>query len=315
MPSARFLVVDSTPGAGDYTTIQSAVDAASAMTPPPDLTNPVTVYIRPTAGHWNENVVIRSDGIRLVGVGGQGTTKIMPQTGCPLTITNATLASLATYNASGDYADLVNQGNAGPRSIQLRDIELEAVQAGQHALRCLGVKGDASATTTRFLNIELLMVNVTLSSASGKGVWARNANYISTGGYYWCPAGGEFRNISGFWTQSGETDSGIIMEYNSTSPYGRANSAHLGFNGLYHTIRGNLTLQGTGKVGGDLCVDCCIEGNLDVQGGNPNRGLIQNPYIKGNIIIALGATLTMNAGRYMGSLTDPGGGLTRNLGN
>jgi hypothetical protein len=316
-PSPRYLIVDANVGSGDYTTIQAAVNAAEIMVPPPAPNDPIVIFVHPKNAGWNENVVIRQTGIRLIGVGGQGTTKIIAQTGTPLTLTNATLASLAAFDISGNYADLVNQGNAGPTDIQIRDIELESKQAGKHAMRCLGVKGDSSPTTTRFLNAELLMINVTFKTAggAGKGLWVRNANYISTGGYFWNPAGAEFHNISGFWPTGGETDGDIIIEYNLTSPFGRANGAHLGFNGIYHIIRGSLILQGTGKVGGDTCTSCSIESNLDVQNGNPTRGVLDNPYIKGNIIIANGATLIMNAGRYMGTLTDPGGGFTRNLGS
>ncbi len=82
--------------------------------------------------------------------GGWGDVVITAPSGeVPLTITNATKASLATYRTSGTYSDLVNQGNAGPQDLCLRGLSFSE-PSYTYAVEFLGVKGDATASTTNF---------------------------------------------------------------------------------------------------------------------------------------------------------------------
>jgi len=315
----RAFVADPRVGFGDFNTIQEAINAAEALIPEPTWDSPAFVFVMPKEGFWDENIVVRKDGIRIIGLGGQGCTKLVATIGHALTLTNATPDSLAAYDVSGNYADLVSQGAVHPWDIQLRNIEIESRQAGKHALRLLGVKGDhGGGTLTSFLGNELLMIDVTLRATGGGGarsIFARNANYISTGGYFWGAAAIELHNIAGFWPLAAQL-AAVTVEYNAASPYGQpTDTGNYGFCGAKCIVRGNLTLQGTGRASGDLCAGNTIEGDLDIQDGNVGRGTMIGCHVQGAVKLANGATFRMDGGRYMGALVDPGGGLTRNIGS
>lgn len=86
----------------DYLSVQAAVTAAEAAA----LANPgqnMTVLITP--GAYAEDVLVRSDRIRIVGLGAYGAVVVQS-----ITFTDATLASLALFDASGDPTTLVKDG-------------------------------------------------------------------------------------------------------------------------------------------------------------------------------------------------------------
>jgi hypothetical protein len=165
-------------------TIQSAIDMAAALAPIPDATHPVLISVGP--GIYNENVIHDVDGIHVVGHGRYVTT-ISPTLGPGYKITNATRASVAAYNISEDYADLVNNGS-GPRSGSIQNLTIISNAVGQDALQMFGVKGDASPTTTNFGDGGLFVVGCQCSvfgAGGALGIYIRNVGWCQFDTSWW----------------------------------------------------------------------------------------------------------------------------------
>jgi hypothetical protein len=201
-PSGRSLYVsvygsasgNGTPGM-PFNTIQGALTAAASLVPTPSGLNPVEIFIGP--GLYNENVVVQLDGIFLNGAV-RDAVSISVTAGSALTVTNATTVSLAAYNASGNYAHLVNIGSAGPRTFGAENLLLRTTDALGCAVRLLGVAGDAGAGITDFLDANYAttnngfgFINCYLQQnfvGAATCFYARNVNYIGMDTSFWMGA-------------------------------------------------------------------------------------------------------------------------------
>lgn len=178
--------------AAPFLTITAALAAAATLSPAPSGANPVVISIG--RGIYNENVVVRDDGIFLNGEI-RDAVCITVSSGTALTVTNATTASLVAYNASGNYAHLVNMGSAGPRTFGAENLLLRTTDALGCAVRLLGVAGDAGAGFTDFLDANYAtsnngfgFINCYLQQnfmGAATCFYARNVNYIGMDTSFW----------------------------------------------------------------------------------------------------------------------------------
>lgn len=130
-----------------FANIQDAVDFIAENVTTTSLDPAV---IRIATGTYDGRIVIRQNGIVLFGED-PGYTFLTSSTGPALQITNATLESLETYNGSGLYSDLVYAaGDDVPQFISLNNLYIASLAPGVVSAEFLGVKGDASPTTTNF---------------------------------------------------------------------------------------------------------------------------------------------------------------------
>jgi len=160
---------------------RDAVLAAAELNP--TFLTPVTIKLGPgTFDLGDDSLEIHTDYLRLVGEGENDITIILSSE-VPLVLTNATPASYATYHSSGTYSDLVNQGDAGPRSFVSRGIKYQTTHVSGRTIECLGVKGDASSTTTDFgydssTYQGIIFDGMVVLGNAGPYLYARNAGVI-----------------------------------------------------------------------------------------------------------------------------------------
>jgi len=307
-----------------YTTIQEAVDDLE--------TNPSggfdTVIIR--RGIYAENIVVKHASLELRAEGGYASVMIAPAAGVPLTITNATTASLATYRGSDNYTDLLNDG-AGPLDSVINGVYLWAADGTSNGLELLGVKGDVDANRTNFLNGSAWYLGFWfMNSYCYSNALFRNTGWIST--YF-----SELFDIHAYncgnqtyrFTQSGGD---FYSTYDTGDANGYSVAAHGGLT-FYWTGIDDLELNGTelmnandkanrGSSFGDVNLNDTSSGvirggyirRLETAGGASFLG--ENLHIQLTVILGSGVgTVQLDGGAYMGALTDPDVKLVRNVGN
>lgn len=321
----------SVPAGGDgsfempYDTIQAAVDYFFA--------NPSggldAVHI--AAGFYPENVVVRNTAIALIGED-RHTTYIRPATGVPLTFTNATLASLAAYRISGDYADLINMGSAGPGDVIVSGLYLTVGDFAANALEFLGVAGDASATTTAFLCGGPIALGGEIHDCLLQlNFRARNAGWI---GFTRCTTYNlQCYNLANLVLERCNCVGNVINDFDAASIYGRPTLSPFGMQARYTKMQ-DFTLSGTAYTSTLFHADfvknymetvsvedtavltswaTTIAKNLSCEAAASYDG--HDDFIQGNLSFAAGVgTARLDGGRYMGTLTDPGAKFVRNVG-
>jgi len=300
-----------------FLTIQAAVNAAEAAVPAATFTNPVVVNVGP--GTFAEQVTIKKDGIYIKGAG-QNATYISPATGTALTVTNATLASLALYRVAYDYTQLAAEAvpTAGPQTVCVYDLTLQG-PAGGRALECLGVKGDAGAgATTSFLGYGgLRCYDVLTNGTNANTVFCRNACIVSFDGTNGGGAGvgATFVNTSYAMFEGGSLLP-LVATYDAFDVLG-APSFGPGYFSFREAYCGNVTLNGavgidqtyntrfwtfTANGTGDIKCDNCVFDN-PVNLNDTVVATLRNPHIEGALSVGGGVTLTMYGGQVKGATT------------
>jgi len=320
-----------------FRTIQAALDYAADMTLIGSYT---TVEINIPEIKSTEALVY--NGLNRIILRGEGIVSfIAPPAGqVPLTITNATKDSLATYRASGLYSDLVNQGDAGPSLVSIHSVYFSG-SGGANAIEVLGVAGDAGPGLTNFgyFRMESSYINGT--------VYCRNTRSISAitmknWGRY------TFHNCS-YMTFMHTMARHYIVSYDAADPEGQPASGSNFLQGYDVHQWGDLTATGdcavwfwSGHTDGNISISDTssalfngygCSGNLDINGtatvehtegyvgGNVNAEAgsswrSNGVHVQGALSFDAGVgTARMDGGRYMGALTDPGGKFVRNAGN
>jgi hypothetical protein len=309
-----------------FSTIQAAVDSVASVYG--------TILIAP--GLYPENVVVRNS-IALFSTGGYESVLIKPAAGVPVTVTNATLESLATYRGSADYADLeydptLANGGGGPQDFVTSGMYFWAGDGTSNSLELLGVKGDASPTTTNFLdgNTDWYMGAWLNHTAFWTGLLMRNAGWFNS---YFCQVfdveAFNVPNIS--FRRTSVND--IASDYDAASAHGNSTASHGGLNFIQATVD-DLTLTG------DELFATSSKGNRSMTFGTITLSdasslvarqvfadsiaaaadatfTLHDGHVSGDITLAAGAgACVMNGGEYMGTLGGAGAGrLTHNLGN
>jgi hypothetical protein len=305
-----------------YTTIQAAVVAAEALIPFPSYYNGAIILVGP--GDWAEDVVIRHDSIHLVGLCGQGCTKIRS-----VTYTDATLVSLAAFNASGDPSVLVKDATLlhPPSNNQIREIEIDRwvnspVWAGdaRASLRILG----SPVAGTSFMGNEMLAWGVTLraaaGAAAGKGaLYACFSNYVSFMDS-WVAGGAKIHNVAGLWfdhvNASVPLGSHTVETFYDTAQAEPSDSGNYGLNAR-HSRFGKLWLSGPdSRCGQDYNEENTFD-SVDHDGTSVLTSIFEQCYVRGAFdMAAVGPLVTFRAGRYMVAISGLGAvGFTGVVGN
>jgi hypothetical protein len=304
-----------------FLTIQAAVDAAALLVPAPDTTHPAVVDVG--VGVWVENVIHDVDGLFIVGKGPRSTMIDNP-TGHSYTFTNATRASIVTYNTSGVYSDLINNGSAGPIFGGLFDIGIKSNAAGKHSIRLLGVKGDSGAgLRTNFGSYQIYIINVFSLQWGGSGAngfYARNTGGIFIFNSYivgpWscfnCSSVGVMNNNMGGYAN---------FDYDSADPDGQP-TAGRGTTTLRQLPHLDLNISGEVYLIGDNCgfYDVMVEdtayflpmcSSFDVLDFNDTAVIVINGgYARGSLSIEGGVTAEINGLTVHGVTTiDAGAGV------
>lgn len=317
-----------------YALIQSAIDDIEANVD----TTTEAAGILVAGGEYKEQLVIcTATCIMLQGYGRSKVVRIDPDAGVSLTITNATKASLAAYRVSGDYSDLVNNG-PGPRDISIKDMYIHGWGAeSNHSLELLGVKGDASATTTSFLDAggPLHQGCMFFNCSFDRSMFARNAAYPFFSSSYigaW-----EFQNCSCPGIEhclSSAVSENNVIGYTTSHTYGEPAYGNQGFTADYTILQTNITVEDEAYLGWDgWPISIETFGSLiltdtaaayirrlylsgDFTAAADCEAKLSDPHIEGDVTLTNGTgTIVFQGGQYMGDLTDTGGRLTHNLGH
>jgi len=299
-----------------YSMIQAAVDSS-----------PVRGYVYVRPGLYEENVVLTKD-ILLLGPhspkrSDNDLAMIKPVSGVPLTVTNATLESLAAYDISGNYADLVNNG-PGVEEVLIRDIRIHTGGVSNLGFQVLGVKGDDTSSTTMFGSITAQV------SVFGK-IFAKNCLSLLLRDSYYSSV--VYNNVLAPFVSEGGCFGDIEVDYTAGHADGEHAWGQAGID-LRDTSMQNLRLTGSAKAHPTYSSrGVTIFENLDpndtadvefwqsfihgdVLGEADTTIRLKDTYVQGNINLDNGSgACTMDGGRYMGSLTDPNSRLARNLGS
>jgi hypothetical protein len=280
----------------EYVTIQAAIDAAESDGPTAAL--PAEIWI--PAKQWDEDIVIRKSHVHLVSPIGQGGTRIQS-----LTYTNATAASIITYEGSDDPADLVAQTQVDiPNDNQVRNIEVwNQVSNAQASLRFIG-----AGAGTSFLGAELLLIDSTVRASgalqNGRAVDGVLANYFSTGGYCWFFGETRLRNVAGFWPLGAQLGS-ITVSYDSAAPYGEpSDSGNYGLSGKGSFITGAVVLANEGRIGGDPAVNHVFESTITATGTGAST--LKNAVLLGAVDLGAGTSMSLSGGLVKGAITGVG---------
>jgi hypothetical protein len=329
-----------------YSDIQSAIDKQEEDAS--ILVGPSPIYISP--GWYRERLVIHKAGLCLIGgSGGQRQVSVTPESGLPaaLTLTNATPESLAAFESSGDYADLVNQGDGGPYDFFASGINFYNWGVNNPALPGVslwGVKGDAGGgDETWFMSGNdgvsfgtLFTITPTFFGCHMWGLRGRNVG----GMFLDTSEAGEidlrnFKNVQIKRTFFNSHDPNVF-EYDAASPYGQPASGHQQMTFGDCDIAGSLSVLGSANwaqsvnypsahnriteaavfdtTGVIFLTDWTFEDDVTFADGVV--ATMKNCFIGGDLICAAGSgAITMLGGRYMGSLTDPNARLTHTQGN
>lgn len=200
--------------AAPYTTIQAALDHADALGAPSSITTD-WVVIEVAPGKYDENLVYRGQwGVHIRSKAAWLSASIESFGDEPaLVVTNATEASLAAYRVSGDYGDLVYQGNDGCRRFELSGININAFSSSAtNAIEMLGV---AETTTSNFLNYVSLF---SYCRMGGGRFYARNVvSMIFMEPFN--PWNIDLDNVS-YLIANGVSMEDLFLTYDAASPYG-----------------------------------------------------------------------------------------------
>jgi hypothetical protein len=160
-----------------FLTIQAALDYAETLGAPSlvwvDILSIVIapgLYEERPVYHGQWGIVLHAEVVSTI-----PTVEIRGSGGPTLTITNATPASLVTYNASGDYADLVWQGNDGCKAFYADGIYFSN-WSSKTAIQLLGV---VETTTTEFGDYQVGFFRCSTSTAATYGLYSRNCKGIT----------------------------------------------------------------------------------------------------------------------------------------
>lgn len=293
--------------ASPFTTIQAALNKAATFN---TARTGTPIRIEVAIGVYPENLTwYGQEPIDLCGDGSEAAypakTLITPAAGCPFTITNATPASLATYNVSGIYADLVNDG-PGPGFVALRNMYIQAAAGVFPGIRTLGVKGDGGAATTSFLDQALNLESTVAYAAAGGGgtvdVFVKNTNIFNkTAGY-----NGKFqlRNVS-YGDISECRLSHIDAEYNALSADG-APAYGLGYTDILNCDF--VTSSGV-KVAAsqDIRIRACTMDTGVLNCDGTAVVTVQGGRIGGAVDLEAGVTLTASGVDFMSTFTAAAG--------
>ena len=308
-----------------FLTVQAAIDYAETNLTPV-YNDPVLILIE--AEIYDENLVIKKDGLHLQGFGGQGVTNIRASSGASLIVTNATTVSLATFLASGGHADpMTHYGDLvadsyHPWDNQLRDISFGTPAGSGYDVMFLGV-----GNGTSFMGNEDNAMRVT----TWADFFARCANYVALQDDTWIAGTVRAHNVAGVWANRSQLG-GYHGSYDVANDQ-PSDSGNYGLSGAASLLYGNLKLEGTARAGFDRLDALQLSGNADLDntsslrmegglvGGNINaeggasfRG--RGVHIQGSLTFASGAgTAQLDGGKYMGALTDPDVKFVRNIGN
>ena len=314
-----------------FTTVQAAVDRIeSALNP--SISNPAAAILVP--GVYTAGVIIRKDGVGLVGWGGQGTVRIRPVTGPALVISNATRATLDPWLAGGvanydaNYGTLVADGSF-PVAIdnQFRNIDFAPQTNVDYPAVIAGVGAGTSFAGNEFNFMRCAFRN----GNNSLSLWGRLANYVSIQDGSWAPGELRIQNVAGLWLN--DSEAGRFHGSYDVGADQPSDPGNYGLSGGKSVLRGNLLVDGSARAGFDKLWNIALEGNVDVDGtgsvrlkggiveGNVNceaaaSFLAEGVHVQGSLTFAAGTgTAQMDGGRYIGALTDPGGKFVRNVGS
>jgi hypothetical protein len=315
-----------------YQKIQDAIDDLESIGGF-SVSNPGVVYIQ--SGTYDEAVVIRTGYLHLIALSQEGRTRnavrIEPTTtmNWPLTLTNATQASLEAYDVSGVYSDLVNQGDRGAQRNFIKGIQF--VPAGGSAVgsvRALGVKGDQSPDTTGF-GWYLAFYMCSMDPGSGyPGLFIKNAGIVSVYNSYvnreivvensygceffysfvpkvestYDAASLDGKNAwtSGhnWWFYQNTLYNHLGWVFDGGAVAAKFTGSTLGFRGLMSLTVQNVT---SGSIDLEDCaggLDLILDGDCDLE--------VRGSTIIGDITLNSGpGTATWDGGGWTGELTDP----------
>ena len=280
----------------EYATIQAAVDAAEAAAP--TVTTPACILI--PVKQWDEDVVIRKSFVHLQGMVGQGACRIRS-----VTYTNATAASIATYETSDDPADLVAQTQVDiPSDNQIRDLEVwNQVSNAQAGLRFLG-----AGAGTSFLGNELLLVDVTVRGSGplqdGPAIDGVLANYFSTGGYCWIFGEIILRNVAGFWPLGAQLGA-VTVDYQAAAPYGEpADNGNYGISGKSSYFTGAVVMTNEGRIGGDPALSHRFESTITATGTGSST--LKDCSLLDDVSLGAGTAMDLVGGVLIGTVSGAG---------
>jgi len=310
-----------------FRTAQAAIDYAETSLSP-GMDDQVAIMIH--ADDLDENLVIREDGIHLVGCGGQGVTRVRPASGPSLIVTNADAVSLAAFLAAGGHADpmthygLLADGGTTPRCNQFKDLAFGGPGgAGGNDIMLLGVGAGAVVGGSEWNFMRCTVWH---------NVFARTVNYIAFQNDTWIAGNMEQVNCAGLWLNRsqidgdwiGVYDAGAYDEPSDAGNYGLAAGAGSMIRGSIVAsaaqrvgagqdlsgliVRGNVDLNDTARAHIDQTY---VNGDLDVEGDAEFIG--RNVWIDGDVTLANAGGLVacfMYGGGYRGVLTDAGARLT-----
>jgi hypothetical protein len=309
-----------------FPTIQAAVNFAATLKPA--ITSPVAIAIM--QGTYRENVLIDIDGIVLRGLGGVGTVRIQPTTGSAVTITNCTPASVKSFAVSKNASLLKdNAKTVAPAKVELVDLALESAEAGVPTICIAGFPKRPPLGKAPQAAITLSNCLVHHADANGKALLAYFAEYIRVRHNCEITAPTEIFNCLGFLVDDTDVQN-FMLDFDPAAAPAPA-GFELGLVGNNASFLGETAeLRGSG---GDplqptlntTFFDLVLRetATFSMVGGCANSvtteggasWMAEDVYVRGNLNIATGSgQVTMNAGRYMGTLTDPSAKLVRNLG-
>ena len=311
-----------------FKTIQTGVTHAELTA---TSSNSMVVLIEP--GTYDENIVIHEDGVHLRSRGNAQTVIVAATTGSGLTVTNATALSLGVYNTTGNYADLVNQGDAGPLVAGVWGISfLSGFANTSPPVRFLGVKGDNTATTTDFsFNTYIEHCAVLAINPATIPIYFRNINttYIDTQSYITSTAPVTIINCNKINLSNSIIIAGVSATWNSADTAGTP--ANTSEKYVYGKNMKMQSLTFSGEAGGDNIFSWGVEQDVTLSGTaflTCSESLVTRHMIVGagcefdlnasgvlgdiTIDAAANACL-MDGGDQLGTITDTGSNLTRNF--
>jgi hypothetical protein len=332
IPELTRYVDPNAPAGGDgsllkpYNLIQDAIDDIETWAP-----NYYGVYIFGNIKVINgdsvtidENLLIRKDKLILT-LDGDG-CNFAPSSGDAITITNASDASLATWQTSRTYSDLAPRSTpeVGPFFIDIMNFESGGLPADRHLIVLLGVKGDASADTTSFCaSCNLRNGDMHGGSGSGRAIYARNAGIVV---FHSCRVGeSEFHQVNTLLaSEQNSFRETFDISYDIADPEGYA---HGGFDDVTfesgNAFRKKVTF-GNGIT--DIRVDathflgevefnddaeisrfkgCYIGGNLDINGTGALP--MEDVTVAGDVDIVAAGNLDAKGCKFLGDFTAAAG--------
>ncbi len=330
---------DPTPETGSsthpYKTVQAAVDYAEANLTPSRAT-PVTIMVASQPGiYYDETVVIRS-GITLNGGGGiWGGATIRN-----VIVTNATVASVATFIANGgltdpaaNYSDLIADVGTPTDFAAFRSINFgESGTPGEVGILIAGVGAGCTLGSWE--------INFTLCACDGFSYYRtmRHMHMVD------CTLWGTFHtmvNLESFIMEGGQVAAPFTVDWDTGLDL--PGSPQAGLNGVGVYFSAPITLQNEGALGitdpvfGIGFTNCRLNGNVGTAlvMNDTSSARLEGCYLHGNVTVAGDATIdarnthvqgnitldntggavacTMDGGEYTGVLTDTGSRLTTSL--